>query len=390
MPGNIEIGTSSAVAAKAHELEGKPLVYTWKVTTPGIGTFTPVTGATSTFACIGHKVGETMTVTANNGECSKSLSTTVSCIDTFCGNGVVEPGENCDTAIPNVPCPADCTYVCGDGVAEAPVEDCDPPNTANCAAGCKTRAPLCNDGFRTNGEICDPSVVPSGAPLGKLCRADCSGFNDPVAANQGTVALAFHAPVVAVNSVHYSIIDSATPPTTIRDGDLPTPGTASNFNFDLSLPAGTGYRIALNANAAASGVSIICSVGYVPFSVTSNSSVNLTVALTCTEYVINQLITGSTDACPKLLVDYVAATPGATVVGSNIALGAKARDVDGKAVTYAWRVADPTTGTFSSTTGANPSVTCDRVKSGEILTMTASNGVCSKSLSITVSCSTSQ
>jgi cysteine-rich repeat protein len=175
-PGAQDVGKDIDVLAKAHDLDGKSLTYTWKVATPATGAFTPVAGATSKLHCAAAKVGEIVTVTADNGECKKSLTTTVSCNSLLCGNGVVDPGEQCDKAIAGVPCPADCTYTCGDGVAEAPVEDCDPGNTANCTSTCKTRPISCGDNFLTTGEICDPTATPSGAPDGQICKPDCSGF----------------------------------------------------------------------------------------------------------------------------------------------------------------------------------------------------------------------
>jgi hypothetical protein len=178
-PDAVPIGMNIDVLSKAHDLDGKALTYSWKIATPFAGTFSPVVGASSTLHCSFPRYGELVTVTASNGECSKSLSTTVSCIQTECGDGKVDPDETCDKGIPGVPCPVDCNSVCGDGNAEAPVEDCDPGNTANCNEICKTRTPKCNDSFLTNGEICDPSATPSvppGTPANQRCKPDCSGF----------------------------------------------------------------------------------------------------------------------------------------------------------------------------------------------------------------------
>jgi hypothetical protein len=185
-PGAADIGKTIAVLAKAHDLDGKALTYSWKVATPATGTFAPVTGDTSTLTCNAPKAGEIVTVTASNGECTKALTTTVSCKSVSCGNGVVEPalGETCDTGIPSVPCPADCNSNCGDGVAEAPVEDCDPANTDNCGGTCKFRVPTCGDGFFTTvaaggkpAEVCDGAKVPAGTPSNKVCNATCDGFD---------------------------------------------------------------------------------------------------------------------------------------------------------------------------------------------------------------------
>lgn len=185
-PAAADVGNTIAVAGKAHDLDGKTLTYSWKVATPATGTFSPVAGATSTLTCNNAKVGEIVTVTADNGECTKALTTTVSCNNVLCGNGVVDPGEQCDKAISGVPCPSDCTYVCGDGVAEAPVEDCDPGNTANCTATCKTRPIACGDGWLTNGEVCDATAtpsVPAGTPSDKICGTGaqaCTLIDKPV------------------------------------------------------------------------------------------------------------------------------------------------------------------------------------------------------------------
>jgi hypothetical protein len=186
-PGSADIGKTIAVLAKAHDLDGKVLTYSWKVATPATGTFTPVTGDTSSFLCSVAKAGEVVTVTANNGECTKALTTTVSCKSVLCGNGVVDTaaGETCDTGIPNVPCPADCNSVCGDGIAEAPVEDCDPGNTDNCNGTCKVRTPVCGDGFLTtvgpNAEPCDGTKFPGGViPAGKICSTTCTVIDKPV------------------------------------------------------------------------------------------------------------------------------------------------------------------------------------------------------------------
>lgn len=181
-PAAADLGKTIAVLAKAHDLDGKALTYTWKVATPATGTFSPVSGATSTFTCNTAKPGEIVTVTAANGECVKSLTTTVSCNSVLCGNGTVDPGEQCDKGIPGSLCPSDCTFTCGDGVAEAPVEDCDPGNTDNCNGTCKTRTPVCGDGFFTTAgatpEACDGLKVPAGTPAGKICNSTCTGLID--------------------------------------------------------------------------------------------------------------------------------------------------------------------------------------------------------------------
>ena len=108
--------------------------------------------------------------------------------DAACGNGRVEPGEDCDDGN-DADCDAcsnGCTPVtgCGDGVACAG-EQCDDGNADDCdgcSASCTTESGLrCGDGVvnESCGEICDP-------PTPGTCGSDCGrvpqcgdGFADP-------------------------------------------------------------------------------------------------------------------------------------------------------------------------------------------------------------------
>jgi cysteine-rich repeat protein len=83
-----------------------------------------------------------------------------------CGNGVTDPGEQCDDMGESATCNADCTFAsCGDGkVNKTRGEDCDTPggaDTATCngafagTRACKTSA--CGDGYvnAAAGETCE-------------------------------------------------------------------------------------------------------------------------------------------------------------------------------------------------------------------------------------------
>jgi cysteine-rich repeat protein len=93
-----------------------------------------------------------------------------------CGNGLVDPGEQCDTVVQTAACDSDCTFtVCGDNHRNAQAgEQCDPGvvggNTATCDADCT--APVCGDG-RVNpqaGEQCDDGNNVDGDG----CRSNCT------------------------------------------------------------------------------------------------------------------------------------------------------------------------------------------------------------------------
>ncbi len=192
-PSSADVGKQIALATKAHDLDGKTVTYAWKIATPATGAFLPTTGATSAFTCAQQNLGQTVTVTASNGECTKDLTTTISCKSVLCGNGVVDPGESCDTAtvcgtgapascIPGNKCTSNCVFTCGNGIVEPPAEDCEPKGTASCDDTCHTRPIACGDGFITGTEPCDPTAnppVPASAQPGSTCNADCT-LNTPV------------------------------------------------------------------------------------------------------------------------------------------------------------------------------------------------------------------
>ncbi len=89
-----------------------------------------------------------------------------------CGNGVIEPGEQCDGGGANTDdCDDDCTTpMCGDNITnDAAGEDCDDGNadSTDACVSCKTAA--CGDGFVQAGvEQCD-----DGDPDSDDCSDDC-------------------------------------------------------------------------------------------------------------------------------------------------------------------------------------------------------------------------
>ena len=91
-----------------------------------------------------------------------------------CGNGIQDVGETCDDGVNDGSyggCESDCTPAgyCGDGVENGP-EDCDrgdaneadPYGPGRCTTNCET-APMCGDGRTQSryGEECDGQLPPS-------------------------------------------------------------------------------------------------------------------------------------------------------------------------------------------------------------------------------------
>lgn len=187
-PKGQDVGKKISVLSNAVSASATALSYSWKIATPAVGSFANALVKDTELTCNNQGENVLVTITATNGECSKSLSTKVSCANVLCGNGTVDPGETCDKQ--NDPtCPADCTQVCGDGVLEG-TEVCEPAGTAVCGSDCKPRTSVCGDGFFTPSptEECDNSATPNGAPAGKTCTADCKiDTSSPAACGNGTV-----------------------------------------------------------------------------------------------------------------------------------------------------------------------------------------------------------
>jgi hypothetical protein len=168
-PSSAVVGQQMGLLSNAVSASGKLLSYQWSASSPGIGVIIPANAKDASLECASAGGTLIATVTASNGECSKSLSTTVTCHSGGgCGNGVVDRGETCDVAL-EPSCPADCVHVCGDGVVEAG-ESCEPPNTAACGDTCQMREPICGDGFINGSEPCDIAALPTGAPAGRTCE----------------------------------------------------------------------------------------------------------------------------------------------------------------------------------------------------------------------------
>jgi hypothetical protein len=172
-PKSATVGSTIGLLSNAVSASAKPLTYQWALGTPAVGTVAPPTAKDATLSCAAGGTGVLVTVTASNGECQKSISTKVSCVNALCGNGVVNTaeGETCDTAL-DPTCPADCNVSCGDGVVEG-TETCEPPNTAACNATCTARVQSCGDTFISGTEVCDGTNLPAGTPAGSTCAADC-------------------------------------------------------------------------------------------------------------------------------------------------------------------------------------------------------------------------
>lgn len=109
---------------------------------------------------------------ANNGATASFLA-----VDSVCGDGLVEAGEQCDdgNAASGDGCSATCQYetVCGDGLQEG-LEQCDDGNTLpgdGCDDLCRLET-VCGDNLQEGVEECDDGNAASGDGCDEFCRLE--------------------------------------------------------------------------------------------------------------------------------------------------------------------------------------------------------------------------
>ncbi|MFZ5442303.1 MAG: hypothetical protein ACOZQL_20005 [Myxococcota bacterium] len=112
-------------------------------------------------AC-GRTVLNTATLRVGAETFTSSASSFISCPAPRCGNGTVDPGEQCDST---AGCRSNCTLSrCGDGVVD-PGEQCDAPGSARCSSSC-TNVRVAGDACSASGAECSGALV-----CGRRCSA---------------------------------------------------------------------------------------------------------------------------------------------------------------------------------------------------------------------------
>jgi cysteine-rich repeat protein len=111
---------------------------------------------------------------------SARLSTAMFRFSNLCGNGVMDPGEECDPGTAqDAICDPDCTMsVCGDGfVNEKAGEQCDDVVESPFCNAEKCRVPVCGDGVqnRRAGEECDDGNLVNGDNCSAQCKLEGCG-----------------------------------------------------------------------------------------------------------------------------------------------------------------------------------------------------------------------
>jgi len=111
---------------------------------------------------------------------TESTSETETGVEPVCGDGVVDPGEDCDDANADDAdaCLSTCTAAsCGDGVVQLDVEGCDDGNDIDsdaCTSVCQVAE--CGDGFVEEGsEACDDGNTDDGDSCTNACQEATCG-----------------------------------------------------------------------------------------------------------------------------------------------------------------------------------------------------------------------
>jgi hypothetical protein len=187
-------GTTGTIDLGATATDGNAsdvLTYKWTASpAPAVDPFTDSTAAMTTFNCPGTG-NFVLTITVDDHHVTQNCTTsrTINVACGLCGNGVIDPGEQCDSAAAfmNRTCdPNTCQNIepCGNGVINVG-EQCDSPAAfANntCAplagaviqtpsgpqsiAGCQSIPIVCGNGLVQPGEQCEP-------PNTATCDASC-------------------------------------------------------------------------------------------------------------------------------------------------------------------------------------------------------------------------
>ncbi len=98
------------------------------------GTVALPTAAQTTFTC-GTGGLQSIVLRPVDETCGTIVKVAVFCMAPDCGNGQVDPGEQCDP--PNgSSCLEGCARPCGNGLPDPP-EECDPPDGRSCDASCR-------------------------------------------------------------------------------------------------------------------------------------------------------------------------------------------------------------------------------------------------------------
>jgi hypothetical protein len=191
----------------------------------------------------------------------------------------------------------------------------------------------------------------------------------------GSIGLELTVGGAQINTVHYDIVG----PTT-KSGDIDVSAASTVTAFVGGLSAGGGYTITLTA--VSTNGAVTCT-GQATFSVASNATTAVPVALSCkpTRGWGSIDINGNVTACPNV---ELTANPLEVTVGSTIQLtGATDLPVDAGAATFQYT--STAGGAFASASAASTTFTC-ATAGAKTITLAATVAGCTANATATVTC----
>jgi hypothetical protein len=413
------------VSASATDADpGDVLSYQWTATA---GTFMDPTLASTKYTCTSPGT-QTIFVTVTDNHvpsCSREQIFMVTCTPPqLCGNGVVDPGEQCDP--PSVGCPFVCdsnchtiASVCGDNCVE-PGEQCDPPQPGVCSASCTFVPTQCGDGVIESGEQCDPPTVnPANLAASTCTTSQCCGatcllqtfdvspqceacesktYSPSSQAGQSCNSASFSQTPGSVGCAAFTGAMRSTctallaciRSTGCSAGDDPTPcycgSLTSTACFNNGAPSTAPCFAEYNAAQAADPTGTVFGLFSDPTSPigAANNLVTCDVDASCP---CGQ--TGGTDNCP-VISSAMGSPMQAQAPNGVITVSASATDADpGDVLSYQWTA---TAGTFANPTLASTQYTCTSSGTQTIFVTVTDNHVpsCSREQTFTVTCTPPQ
>jgi hypothetical protein len=193
--------------------------------------------------------------------------------------------------------------------------------------------------------------------------------------NAGSIGLELTVAGAQIDSVHYDITGP-----TIKSGDIDVSAASSVTAFVGGLSSGSGYTITLTA--VSTNGAVTCA-GQATFSVSSNATTTVAVALACkpTRGWGSIDINGNVTACPNV---ELTALPLEVALGSTINL-AGTTDLPADAGAATFQYTSTAGGAFASASSGSTTFTC-ATGGTKTITLAATNAGCTSSATATVTC----
>ncbi len=189
-------------------------------------------------------------------------------LPSVCGNGSVEPGEQCDSEVDTVTCDHDCTFsICGDNyVNSAAGEQCEPRATSVCSASCRAIDTPSSGGAASGGAASGGAASGGAASGGSGNSAPelSLGPANQLVTSGGTlelvVSLSTPSPVAQTVSISVTPASAGIAPATVF---VPAGSTSASFTYtDSGIGTAAVVAATLGTFVASTSISVSgCAAG---------------------------------------------------------------------------------------------------------------------------------